>query len=140
MSSRFRNISSNTDRALNIKAFILEANQRHTDAKAAVIEHIDNNQVSCNAFARDAYKSLMRAESLVRALNLTVDYVQGEAFERTLNDEAKATDLVNHLIEYRTDILMQETRLINKGLDENTVWELSGLSAYRLHLDLILPK
>ncbi len=140
MSHRFRNISTNTARALNIKTFILEANQAHADAKKAVIEHINNNQTSCNTFAREAYKTLMRAESLVRALNLTPDYVHSNSFDVTLTDEAQADELIKHLTEYRDDLARQEARLVSKGLNEESVWELSGLTTYRSHLDLILPK
>lgn len=109
--------------------FTIEAFKEHEKVKQELIEQIQKNQLT-GTFGQGHIDHTKRTESLIKALDLTPDFIEGEEF-------AKLTDSqIQEWIEGSYNSLKRrENDYLRGGISERDMYQLSGVAQYRVFLE-----
>jgi hypothetical protein len=128
MYSQGKNMSRKTTKQA-LKDFTIRAFADHDKAKKELIEQVEKNQLT-GTFGPGHVEHVQRTESLIRALDLTPEFVNGDEYENLTLDE------IQGWIEgsYRS-MSNREKQYLHDGISTRDVYSLSGVSQYRIFLE-----
>jgi len=111
-----------------LKDFTLRAFADHEKARKELIEQLEKNQLT-GTFGAGHVEHVQRTESLIKALDLTPEFVNGDEYEGLTLDETQ------EWIEssYRS-LSNREKQYLHDGISTRDVYSLSGVSQYRIFL------
>ncbi len=111
-----------------LKDFTLRAFADHEKARKELIEQLEKNQLT-GTFGPGHVEHVQRTESLIKALDLTPEFVNGDEYESLTLDE------IQEWIEgsYRS-LSNREKQYLHDGISTRDVYSLSGVSQYRIFL------
>lgn len=118
----------------SVKSFVMDAYKAHENAKADLLKTVNNNQLT-GTFGQVYVDDLMRAESLVNQFPLTPEYMDGEEFANTSEEEFRVW-----LVDFHRGLKARESEELVKGFDPKRAWYLSGASQLRVFLERTLAQ
>jgi DNA-binding protein YbaB len=112
-----------------LKDFTIRAFDDHENARQELIEKLEKNQLT-GTFGPGYVEHVQRTESLIKAIDLTPEFVNGDEYENLTLDE------IQEWIEdsYRS-LSNREKQYLHDGISTRDVYSLSGVSQYRIFLE-----
>lgn len=109
--------------------FVTEAFNDHEKVKQELIEQIQKNQLT-GTFGEAHVQHAQRTESLIKALDLTPEFIAGEEFEKLTDEQIQ--EWING--SYKS-MKRRENDYLRGGISERDMYQLSGVAQYRVFLE-----